>query len=107
MSDKATALGITTDLTGQIALITGASQGLGKACAVRLAECGATAVCVARSVDKLSQVVAEIEANGGAGEAIACDVGSRESVADLFKTIEQKYGKLDILVNNAGVTRDT
>ena len=57
MSDSA-ALGLSTDLSGQIALITGASQGLGKACAVRLAGCGATALCVARSADKLAQVVA-------------------------------------------------
>ncbi len=107
MSDEVAALGISTDLGGQIALITGASQGLGKACAIRLAACGATSLCVARSVDKLAQVVAEIEAAGGKAEAIACDVGSRESVAALFEQIEQKYAKLDILVNNAGVTRDT
>jgi len=107
MSDPLAALGISTDLSGQIALITGASQGLGKACAMRLAQCGATAVCVARSQDKLAQVVAEIEAAGGRGEALACDVGSRESVATVFQHIEDKYGKLDILVNNAGVTRDT
>ncbi|MEO8270171.1 MAG: SDR family NAD(P)-dependent oxidoreductase, partial [Aureliella sp.] len=80
MSDAATGLtplGLSTDLSGQIALITGASQGLGKACAIRLAGCGATALCVARSIDKLAQVVAEIEAAGGKAEAIACDHGNR------------------------------
>lgn len=110
MSDTSTGttpLGISTDLSGQIALITGASQGLGKACAVRLAGCGATALCVARNADKLAQVVAEIEAAGGKAQAIACDVGSRESVTQLFAQIVEEYGKLDILVNNAGVTRDT
>ena len=107
MSDQRAPLGISTDLSGQIALITGASQGLGRACALRLAECGATALCAARSVDKLADVVAEITAHGGTAEALACDVTSRESIAELFQTIEQKYGRLDILVNNAGVTRDT
>ncbi|MCA9132289.1 MAG: 3-oxoacyl-[acyl-carrier-protein] reductase [Planctomycetales bacterium] len=106
MSDKPE-LGLTTDLSGQIALVTGASQGLGRTCAERLAECGATVVCVARSADKLAQVVAGIEAAGGKAEAVACDVAARASVAELFKHIDQKYGKLDILVNNAGVTRDT
>lgn len=105
--EPAAPLGISTDLSGQIALVTGASQGLGKACALRLAGCGATTLCVARNVDKLQQVVAEIAAAGGTAEALACDVGSRESVASLFQQIEEKYGKLDILVNNAGVTRDT
>lgn len=107
MSEEVATLGLSTDLTGQIALITGASQGLGKACAIRLAECGATALCVARSADKLAQVVAEVEAAGGKAEAIACDVGSRQGVLELFGQIEQKHARLDILVNNAGVTRDT
>ncbi len=106
MSDTV-GIGISADLTGQVALVTGASQGLGKACAIRLAECGAEVICVARSADKLTQVVAEIEAAGGKGVDMACDVGSRESVVALFSQIEEKYGKLDILVNNAGVTRDT
>ncbi len=106
MSDTAK-LGISTDLTGQVALVTGASQGLGRTCALRLAECGASVVCVARSADKLQALVAEIEAGGGKAIAIACDVGSRESVAELFKQVDEKFGKLDILLNNAGVTRDT
>ena len=99
--------GLTTDLSGQVAMVTGASQGLGKTCALRLAQCGATVICVARSADKLAEVVAEIEANGGHAEALPCDVGSRESVRALFKTVEEKYEKLDIIVNNAGITRDT
>jgi 3-oxoacyl-[acyl-carrier protein] reductase len=100
-------LGISTDLSGQVAMVTGASQGLGKACAVRLAGCGATVLCVARSVDKLAETVAEITASGGVAVAMPCDVGSRESVQALFKEVEEKYGKLDIIVNNAGITRDT
>lgn len=100
-------LGLTTDLTGQIAMVTGASQGLGKACAVRLGECGATVLCVARSADKLAETVAEIQAAGGTGIAMPCDVGSRESVVALFEQVESQYQKLDIIVNNAGITRDT
>ncbi len=99
-------LGLSCDLTGQIALVTGASQGLGKTCAVRLAECGARVLCVARSPEKLSATVAEIESSGGKADAKVCDVKSRESVQAIFAEIEQEHGKLDILVNNAGITRD-
>ncbi len=101
-------IGIKVDLSGQTALVTGASQGIGKACAIRLAECGAKVLCVARNADKLAATVAQIMASGGTAEAIACDVGNRESVAALFKMLEEKHGgRLDILVNNAGITRDT
>lgn len=102
-----TGIGLSTDLSGQIALVTGASQGLGKACAVRLAGCGAHVVCVARNAEKLAGTVAEIEAAGGKAEAMPCDVGSRESVQALFSQLEAKHGRLDIIVNNAGITRDT
>lgn len=106
MSDQVK-FGLSTDLHGQIAMVTGASQGLGKACSIRLAECGAMVICVARSVEKLAGTVAEIEALGGKAVAKPCDVGSRESVQKLFSEVEQTYGKLDIIVNNAGITRDT
>ncbi len=100
-------VGISTDLSGQIALVTGASQGLGKACAIELGKAGAHVICVARSADKLATTVSEIEAAGGKGEAAPCDVASRESVTQLFAKLVETHGKLDILVNNAGVTRDT
>lgn len=99
-------LGLSCDLSGQIAVVTGASQGLGQACAVRLAECGAHVLCVARSADKLAATVQGITGMKGSGEAKVCDVKSRESVQSLFAEIAQQHGKLDILVNNAGVTRD-
>lgn len=99
--------GLSANLTGQIAMVTGASQGLGRACAIRLAGCGAHVVCVARSVEKLAETVATIQAAGGSAEAQPCDVGSRESVQALFAQVEETHKKLDILVNNAGVTRDT
>ena len=105
MSD--TPLGIATDLSGQNAVVTGASQGLGKACAIRLAGCGAKVICVARNAEKLAGTVAEIEAAGGQAVAMPCDVGSRESVQQFFAEFTEKYEKLDIIVNNAGITRDT
>lgn len=95
------------DLTGQVALVTGASQGLGKSMAIELARNGARVACVARNAEKLAQTVAEITAIGGQAEAFACDVKSRESVDQVVDGIADNWGRLDILVNNAGVTRDT
>lgn len=100
-------LGLSADLSGQVAMVTGASQGLGKACAIRLAGCGAHVVCVARNAEKLAETVSIIESNGGSAEAASCDVGARESVQKLFSDLDEKHGKLDIIVNNAGITRDT
>jgi len=101
-------LGIKVDLSGQIAMVTGASQGLGKACAVRLGQSGAKVLCVARNSEKLASTVDEIVAGGGEAVAMACDVSNRDSVAELFGKINtDRSGKLDILVNNAGITRDT
>lgn len=97
--------GIKVDLSGQIAMVTGASQGLGRACAIRLGQSGAKVLCVARNAEKLASTVNEIVASGGEAVAMACDVSNRESVAELFSKITD--GKLDILVNNAGITRDT
>lgn len=95
------------DLSGQVALVTGASQGLGKVMAIELARNGARVACVARNAEKLAQTVAEIQAIGGQGEAFTCDVKSRESVDQVVDNIADNWGRLDILVNNAGVTRDT
>jgi len=100
-------LGVAADLSGQNAVVTGASQGLGKACAIRLAGCGAKVICVARNAEKLASTVAEIEAAGGQAVAMPCDVGSRESVQQFFADFQEKHEKLDIIVNNAGITRDT
>jgi len=99
--------GIKVDLSGQIALVTGASQGLGRAMAVALAASGAYVVGVARNEQKLQETLAEIEAAGGRGEIRACDVSQRESVDALIETIAETHGKLSVLVNNAGITRDT
>jgi 3-oxoacyl-[acyl-carrier protein] reductase len=106
MSDPSTAL-LRADLSGQTAIVTGASQGLGRAMAIELAKNGARVACVARNAAKLADTVGAITAAGGQGEAFACDVKNRESVDKLVDQVAEGWGRLDILVNNAGVTRDT
>ncbi|TWU16357.1 3-oxoacyl-[acyl-carrier-protein] reductase [Allorhodopirellula heiligendammensis] len=99
-------LSLSVDLKDQVAIVTGASQGLGRAVAVALAQNGAHVVCVARNAEKLAETVAEIEAAGGKGEALACDVTDRAAAADAIEQTNKNHGRLDILVNNAGITRD-
>ncbi len=99
-------LSITADLKGQVAIVTGASQGLGKAVATVLAANGATVVCLARNTEKLQGVVAEIEAAGGTAQAVSCDVTDRAAAAAAILAAKDDHGRLDILVNNAGITRD-
>ena len=98
---------LTVDLSGQVALVTGASQGLGRAIAEALAASGATVALVARSADKLADVAAGIVAAGGTAEAFPCDVTSGEAIQQTVDAVVEKFGGLEILVNNAGVTRDT
>ncbi len=98
---------IQVDLTGQVALVTGASQGLGRAIAQVLAANGATVALVARSADKLAAVADAITAAGGKAEVFPCDVLQAESIQQTVDAVVEKLGRLDILVNNAGVTRDT
>jgi 3-oxoacyl-[acyl-carrier protein] reductase len=95
------------DLTGQVALVTGASQGLGRAIAETLAAAGATVALVARSADKLAQVAAAIRSAGGKAEEFPCDVSAPEAPQQVVDAVVEKLGRLDVLVNNAGVTRDT
>ncbi|MCS7470419.1 3-oxoacyl-[acyl-carrier-protein] reductase [Stieleria sp. ICT_E10.1] len=99
-------LTLKADLSGQVAIVTGASQGLGKAVAVALAMNGATVACMARNAEKLAATVAEIEAVGGKGIALACDVTDRAATAAAIEGVAKEHGRLDILVNNAGITRD-
>lgn len=99
-------LSITADLSGQVAIVTGASQGLGRAVALALGANGATVVCLARNADKLKETVEQIETAGGKAEALSCDVTDRQAAAGAITGTHEKYGRLDILVNNAGVTRD-
>lgn len=95
------------DLAGQVAIVTGASQGIGRAIAETLAANGATVALVARSVAKLDDVAAAIRTAGGAAETFPCDVSKAENVGAVVEAIVAKLGRVDILVNNAGVTRDT
>ncbi|MFG0264208.1 MAG: 3-oxoacyl-[acyl-carrier-protein] reductase [Rhodopirellula sp. JB055] len=99
-------LSLSVDLKDQVAIVTGASQGLGRAVAVALGQNGAHVVCVARNAEKLAATVAEIEAAGGTGEALPCDVTDRKAAAEAIEGTHKKHGRLDILVNNAGITRD-
>jgi 3-oxoacyl-[acyl-carrier protein] reductase len=98
---------IRADLSGQVAIVTGASQGIGRAIAETLAANGATVALVARSAGKLADVAAAIQAAGGRAEVFPCDVSSGGAIAELVERIVETLGRLDILVNNAGITRDT
>lgn len=94
------------DLSGQVAIVTGASQGLGKAIATALAANGARVACVARNAENLAATVAEITEAGGTAEALGCDVNDREGVDGVVEKVCENWERLDILVNNAGITRD-
>src|SRR5271155_5404831 len=91
---------------GRIALVTGASQGIGRACALELARGGASLALAARNLDKLAEVAAEIAAAGGTAHAFALDVANEESIKDCAKAVIAHLGAVNILVNNAGITRD-
>ena len=93
-------------LSGRIALVTGASQGIGRTCALRLAKDGAIVAVAARNQEKLNELVQEITAAGGKAAAFAVDVGDEEQVKATVKAVIAQFGKIDILVNNAGITRD-
>jgi 3-oxoacyl-[acyl-carrier protein] reductase len=93
-------------LSGRVALVTGASQGIGRAIAVKLAASGATVAVAARNQEKLAELVAQITAAGGKASAVPVDVGDEEQVKTAFKAALGQLGKIDILVNNAGITHD-
>jgi 3-oxoacyl-[acyl-carrier protein] reductase len=93
-------------LEGRVTLVTGASQGIGRACALRLAAQGASVALAARNVDKLQQVESEITSSGGQASSFAMDVAQEEQIKTTFKSAIERFGKIDILVNNAGITRD-
>ncbi len=98
---------LTADLTDQVALVTGASRGLGRAIALELACNGARVACVARDRGALAETVEAIHAVGGRAAAHACDVKDRNSVEQVVDQVLAQWDRLDILVNNAGINRDT
>jgi len=95
-----------SSLQGKNALITGASQGIGRACALALAQAGARVALAARNETKLAEVAAEIATNGGVAEVFAIDMASEESIKAGAKAAIERMGSVEILVNNAGITKD-
>lgn len=98
--------GCKVDLSGQVALVTGASRGIGRAIAVRLASCGAAVAGVARSVEGLAGTLEEIRQAGGQAEGFAGHVGEPADVSRILEQVEARFEKVHVLVNNAGITRD-
>ncbi len=90
----------------RVAIVTGASRGIGRAIATRLAADGRHVVCVSRSQGPLDELVSEIEAAGGSANAMTCDISDFTAVAEMVEGAFKEHGRLDILVNNAGITKD-
>lgn len=95
-----------SSLSGRTALITGASQGIGRACALQLAAHGATVALAARNLENLTIVAEEVRASGGLAETFVVDIGQETSVKSCAKAVLEHFGRVDIVVNNAGITRD-
>jgi NAD(P)-dependent dehydrogenase (short-subunit alcohol dehydrogenase family) len=89
------------ELTGKVALVTGASRGIGEEIAKLFGEQGAHVIVSSRKIDDCQKVADEIVSNGGKAEAIACHIGDMDQIQNIFSTIKDKHGKLDILINNA------
>jgi NAD(P)-dependent dehydrogenase (short-subunit alcohol dehydrogenase family) len=94
-------MGVSFDLTGRVALVTGASRGIGEAIAKGFAQHGADVVVSSRKQDACEAIAAEILASGGKARAIACHIGDLDALQSIFARIRAEYGRLDVLVNNA------
>jgi len=88
------------------ALVTGASRGIGRACAKLLAISGYRVVLASRNLDKLQELAQEIGEAGGHADAVVIDMASRESIANAMTSAAKEFGRIDILINNAGITKD-
>ena len=95
------------DLNGKIAIVTGASQGIGETIAVEMAKSGANVFCLARNKDALDSTINKIISNGDEASAYSCDISDNEQFNNIVTDIFKEYGSIDILVNNAGITNDT
>lgn len=93
-------------LEGRVALVTGASQGIGRACAIELARAGASVALAARNQEKLEAVANDIKSSGGNAASFKLDVENEDEIKSVVKSVIAQFGKVDILVNNAGITRD-
>jgi 3-oxoacyl-[acyl-carrier protein] reductase len=92
--------------TNRVALVTGASQGIGRACALKLAKSGASVALVARNQQKLEELAGEINSSGARAFVAAADLENEDQIKAAFKSVVAEFGKIEILVNNAGITRD-
>jgi 3-oxoacyl-[acyl-carrier protein] reductase len=90
----------------KVAFVTGGSRGIGAAIVRRLAKDGFHVVAVARSVDKLNEVVGQVKDAGGSAEPVACDIADSKALAEAIEKVIETHGRLDVLVNNAGITKD-
>lgn len=95
-----------SDETQRVAVVTGASRGIGKAIAERLAADGRHVVCVARSEGPLAELVEKIRSAGGSAEHVTCDLSDGNSVGTMIDDVVERCGRVDVLVNNAGITKD-
>jgi NAD(P)-dependent dehydrogenase (short-subunit alcohol dehydrogenase family) len=94
-------MSVSFDLTGRVAVVTGASRGIGEAIARAFAERGAQVVVSSRKQEGCEAVAAAINAAGGKASAVACHIGDMEALGKLFATVQEKFGRVDVLVNNA------
>jgi len=94
------------DLSGKVALITGASRGIGQSISIILAQNGAHVICVSRNINDVQSVADKITNQKFVASAASCDISSTHNVTELVKDIIEKHGRIDILINNAGIASD-
>ena len=95
------------DLNDKIAIVTGASQGIGETIAIEMAKSGANVFCLARNKNALDSTINKIISNGDKASAFSCDISDNEQFNNIVTDIFKEYSSIDILVNNAGITNDT